>query len=183
MDKNGFKIRQPIKIPYPQYDKTVKGTIRYGAESRQINSVSYALKRLRNYLLLLMSMTAPFNSWRVCFNKWKGVNIGNHVYIGMFVFLDNAYPEYIYIEDKAAVNAGSMIVTHLNPYVHFEKVLQASVNPVVIREGAFVAVKSVYFAWCDHRGICYGNSRICSLKRCGTLHYCQGQSCCQSGGL
>lgn len=143
MDKNGFKIRQPIKIPYPQYDKSVKGTILYGAESRQINSFSYALKRLRNYLLLLMSMTAPFNSWRVCFNKWKGVNIGNHVYIGMFVFLDNAYPEYIYIEEKVAVNAGSMIVTHLNPYVHFEKVLQASVNPVVIREGAFVAVKSV----------------------------------------
>ncbi|NLX28065.1 MAG: acyltransferase [Bacteroidales bacterium] len=143
MNKNGFQIKDPKKIPYLQYDKTIKKTILYGAESRKINPVLYAFKRLRNYLLLFLSMTAPFNNWRVRFNKWKGVNIGRHVYIGMFVFFDNAYPEYIYIEDKATVNAGSMIITHLNPSAHFESILTASVNPVTIKEGAFVAVKSI----------------------------------------
>ncbi len=143
MYKADFKIKESKKIPYSVYDKSVKGTIRSGAESRESHSLIYGLKRLRNYFLLLLSMIAPFNSCRVKLNKWKGVNIGKNVYIGMFVFLDNAYPEYIYIEDKAAINAGTMIITHLNPYIHFEKVLQATVNPVVIREGAFVAVRSV----------------------------------------
>ena len=143
MRKGGFKIRESIKIPYVQYDKSITGTIRYGADSRQMNYFKYALKRLRNYILLLISMITPFNSIRVVLNKWKGVNIGKNVYIGMFVFFDNAYPEYIYIEDKAAVNAGSMIVTHLNPYVHFENVLTASVHPVVIKEGSFIAVRSI----------------------------------------
>lgn len=143
MGRKFNEIREGKNIPYSIYDKSVKGTILTGAESRDSNSLIYGFKRLRNYILLLLSMIAPFNSLRVKLNKWKGVNIGKNVYIGMFVFLDNAYPEYIYIEDKAAINAGTMIITHLNPYIHFEKVLRATVNPVVIREGAFVAVRSV----------------------------------------
>lgn len=143
MYKADFKIKESKRIPYSVYDKSVKGTIRNGAKSRDSHSLVYGFKRLRNYLLLMLSMIAPFNSLRVKLNKWKGVNIGRNVYIGMFVFFDNAYPEYIYIEDKAAINAGTMIITHLNPYIHFEKVLRATVNPVVIKEGAFVAVKSV----------------------------------------
>lgn len=138
-----FEIREGKKIPYSEYDKSVKSTIYFGAKNRKTNTLFYGLKRLRNYFLLFLSLGAPFNSWRVKLNKWKGVNIGENVYIGLFVFFDNAYPEYIYIEDHAAINAGTMIVTHFDPYLHFEKVIQASVNPVVIKQGALVAVKSV----------------------------------------
>lgn len=143
MRESLFEIRETKNIPYGTYNKSVKGTISGGAESRGLHPILYALKRFRNYLLLLMSLIAPFNSWRVRFNKWKGINIGKNVYIGMFVFFDNAYPEYIYLEDKTAINSGTMIVTHFNPYIHFDKVLKASVNPVIIKEGAFIAIRSV----------------------------------------
>jgi acetyltransferase-like isoleucine patch superfamily enzyme len=143
MTKTNFNIKEGIKIPYALYDKSLKGTVVHGAKSRGANPLLYGLKRFRNYTLLVLSMLSPFNSLRVQLNRWKGVNIGKNVYLGLFVFLDNLYPEFIYIEDKAAVNAGSMIITHLNPYIHFEKIMNASASPVVIKEGAFVAVRSV----------------------------------------
>ena len=76
-------------------------------------------------------------------NKWKGVNIGQHVYIGMFVFLDNAYPEYIYIEDNVAINAGCMVVAHLNLKKHFESIINARVSPVIIKDGAMIGIRSI----------------------------------------
>lgn len=138
-----YNVRESKKIPYSVYDKSINTTLREGAGSRGNSLICYTFTRLKNYVLLLLSMIAPFNSWRVKLNKWKGVNIGRNVYLGMFVYFDNAYPEYIYIEDKAAVNAGSMIITHFNPYIHFREVVQASVQPVVIKEGAFVAVRAI----------------------------------------
>lgn len=143
MTKTNFNIREGKKIPFSQYNKSFLGTIRSGAEDRKISPFIYSLKRLRNYFLMILSLVAPFNSLRVHLNRWKGVNIGKNVYIGLFVFMDNAYPEYIYIEDKVAINAGSMVLTHVNPYIHFEKIMNASANPVIIKEGAFVAVKSI----------------------------------------
>jgi len=143
MKKSFFDIKESKLIPYSDYDKSISKTIENGRGSRGLTPFLYTLRRLRNYLILLFAYIAPFNSVRVKLNKWKGVNIGNNVYIGMFVFLDNAYPEYIYIEDKAAINAGSMLVTHFNPYKHFEKISKASVSPVIIKEGALIAIKSI----------------------------------------
>ena len=143
MNTTKFKIRESKSIPYSDYNKSVKHIAKKGGIDNSTNSFLYALKRFKNYLILLVAYIAPSNSLRVRLNKWKGVNIGENVYIGMFVFLDNAYPEYINIEDKVSINAGSMIVTHFNPYKHFEKIFRASVNPVVIKEGAVVAIRCV----------------------------------------
>ena len=143
MGKTVFKVLTEKEIPYADQDKSLSKTLRNGSRSRGINPFYYGIKRLKNYLLMMLAYILPFNALRVKLNKWKGVNIGTNVYIGMFVFLDNAYPEYIYLEDYSAINAGSMIITHFNLRKHFENLIIARVAPVVIKEGALISVRSI----------------------------------------
>lgn len=143
MKKTIFEIKEEKQIPYGDQVNSIRKTLLNGGNSRGLNPLIYGLKRFSNYLLMMLAYIMPFNAVRIRLNKWKGVNIGNNVYIGMFVFLDNAYPEYIYIEDNAAVNAGSMLVAHFNLKKHFESLIIARVSPIVIKEGAMIAVRSI----------------------------------------
>ena len=70
-------------------------------------------------------------------HRMRGVTIGDNVYIGQYCKLDNAYPEYVYIEDNVSIVSGVSIVAHTNPYPHFKNVVESSVSPVVIKEGAW----------------------------------------------
>ena len=126
---NQFKVLEAKSIPY--YEDTKK------------RSFGQKLRKIKNTLLLHMAYVCPTAKMRVRLHRWRGVSIGQHVYIGMFCFLDNLYPEYIYIEDYASINAGSMILTHFNPMKRHAAILEAKVAPVYIKEGALVAVKSV----------------------------------------
>lgn len=143
MKKTIFEVKEESPIPYGDQVNSIRKTLLNGGNSRGLNPLIYGLKRFSNYLLMMLAYIMPFNAVRIRLNKWKGVNIGNNVYIGMFVFLDNAYPEYIYIEDNAAVNAGSMLVAHFNLKKHFESLIIARVSPIVIKEGAMIAVRSI----------------------------------------
>ncbi|GHT31038.1 hypothetical protein FACS189434_00040 [Bacteroidia bacterium] len=130
MNSSEFIIREGKKIPY-------------GGEKRENQSVLYFLKRLRNYLLFLLAYFAPSNKVRVTLNRWKGVNIADGAYIGMCVFIDNMYSEYIYIEERASVNAGAMLIAHFNPFAHFKGALLSRVEPIVIKKGAIVAIRAI----------------------------------------
>ncbi|MDR3285850.1 MAG: hypothetical protein LBT27_00225 [Prevotellaceae bacterium] len=143
MNGSGFKIREAREIPYGGQEKSFRKTFRNGGESRGMSTFRYAFVRMRNYVLFLLAYIAPSNKIRVILNRWKGVNIADGAYIGMCVFIDNAYPEYIYIEEEASVNAGVMLVAHFNPKVHFKRVLQARVEPIVIKRGAIVAIRAI----------------------------------------
>jgi len=121
---------QPKERDIPYYEDTQKRTF--------IQKV----RKIRNTLLMLAAYACPSNRWRIRMHRWRGVSIGKHVYVGMFCFFDNLYPEYIVIEDNASVNAGSMILTHFNPMRRFEPILKARVAPVVIGEGTIVAIRS-----------------------------------------
>jgi acetyltransferase-like isoleucine patch superfamily enzyme len=75
----------------------------------------------------------------------------------MFCFLDNLHPEYIYIEDNASINAGTMILTHFNPMKRYAPIFQAQMAPVLIKEGAIVAVRSTIMP-----GVCVGKNAVVS---------------------
>ena len=75
----------------------------------------------------------------------------------MFCFFDNLHPEYIYIEDNVAINAGTMILTHFNPMQHLSAIFQARVAPVLIKSGTMVAVRSTIMP-----GVCIGKNAIVS---------------------
>lgn len=118
-------IKKSIRIPYGHPKRTLKQSCR----------------KVLNTILSHWAYTCPINSLRVLFHRWRGCNIGKGVYIGRYCFLDNMYPEFIYIYDGASVNAESMILTHFNPFETWKNVFTAEVKPVVIGENAIVAVR------------------------------------------
>ncbi|HOO19279.1 MAG TPA: acyltransferase [Paludibacteraceae bacterium] len=120
--------------------KTEKGIPYY--EDTQKRSIGQKLKKIKNTLLGNMAYSCPIKKLRILFHRWRGVYIGKNVYIGIHCFFDNLYPEYIYILDNASVNADCMILAHFNPMKRFSQILSARVAPVIINEGAIIAVRS-----------------------------------------
>ncbi|MDR0830195.1 MAG: acyltransferase [Prevotellaceae bacterium] len=143
MKSSEFQIKEAKAIPYGGQEKSFKKTFKNGGESRSMSPFKYGYIRIRNYFLFLLAYFAPSNRIRVALNRFKGVNIADGAYIGMCVFIDNAYPEYIYIEEDASVNSGSELLAHFNPLPHWERIFEAKVAPVVIKKRAIVAVHSV----------------------------------------
>ena len=128
MKSTQWEIQEERPVPY--YEDTQKRTF------------FQKLKKIRCTIYMLLAYACPNNKLRIWLHRRRGVHIGKNVYLGMFCFLDNLQPTYIYIEDNVSVNAGSMILTHFNPMKQFAPILQARVAPVLIKKGAIVAVKS-----------------------------------------
>ncbi len=143
MTSTQFNIPEPHSIPH--YEETQKRTI------------SQKLRKMKNTLLMLLAYACPSSGVRVRLHRWRGVNIGKNVYIGMFCFLDNLYPGYIFIEDNASINAGSMLLTHFNPMKRYSPIFQAKAEPVLIKEGAIIAVRSIIAP-----GVCVGKNSVVS---------------------
>lgn len=147
MESSQFKIKKEEPVPY--YEDTQKRTLKQ------------KFIKVRNTVLSLLAYACPNNRLRIMMQRMRGVNIGSHVYIGMFCYFDNLQPSYIYIEDNASVNAGSMILTHFNPMRQFAPILQARVAPVLIKNSAILAVRSIVLP-----GVCVGR---CSIVSAGSV--------------
>lgn len=143
MPSNQYSLPEARDIPY--YEETQKRTF------------YQRLRKIKNTICFLLAYACPINAIRKWLHRKRGVHIGKNVYLGMFCFLDNLFPDYIYIEDNASVNAGTMIVTHFNPMKRFSPIFRAQVSPVLIREGAIVAVRSTILP-----GVEIGRSSIVS---------------------
>ena len=143
IESEQWEVRQESSIPYSE--ETPKRTFRQ------------KMRKIKNTLCFLLAYACPNNKIRITLHRWRGIHIGKNVYLGMFVFLDNLYPEYIYIEDGASINAGSMVLTHFNPMKQFAPIMQARVAPVVIRKCAIVAIKSTILP-----GVMVGKNAIVS---------------------
>jgi acetyltransferase-like isoleucine patch superfamily enzyme len=152
-----FEIKPSINIPYFDHSGSLMGTITNSAKRRKINPVKFGLNKIVNSILYRLSFFCPLNSLRIKFHKWRGVNIGKNVYIGMQCSIDNAYPEYVYIEDDVSIASETLIIAHSNPYSHFQNVITSKVNPVLIRKGAWVAVRSIILP-----GVTIGENAIIS---------------------
>ena len=137
------EILPAMNVPY--YEETQKRT--FGQK----------LRKIRNTIYMLLAYSCPNNKMRQWMHRRRGVHIGKNVYLGMFCFLDNLHPENIYIEDNASVNAGTMILTHFNPMKRSAPIFQAQMAPVLIKEGAIVAVRSTIMP-----GVCIGKNAVIS---------------------
>ncbi len=124
-DSSKWVIREGKKIPYGHQHRSLTGKIR----------------KVCNTILFSWAYRCPLNGLRVLFHRMRGCHIGKGVYIGRYCFLDNMYPEYIYIYDGASVNAECMLLTHFNPFEVWEGVFNAEVKPLVIKKNAIVAVR------------------------------------------
>lgn len=137
-----FDLLEPHNIPFYGGDKKLGEAIKSSGARRNMSPMHFACRKIKNIILARMSYFCPLNGWRVKMNRWRGVHIGKNVYLGMHCVIDNAYPEYVYIEDDVSLAGEVTIIAHMNPYPHFEGVIEAKVAPVVIQKGAWIGVKS-----------------------------------------
>lgn len=113
------------------------------SKMRKQNVVFFLIQKIVNYLLGLMAYTCPVNNLRVIFHKWRGVNIGKNVFIGMRCTLDHAYPQYIYLDDNVILSGDIYIVAHNKPSLHFKRKIPSFLAPVIIKKNSFIGVRSV----------------------------------------
>jgi len=79
-------------------------------------------------------------SWRVAIHRWRGVIIGERVFIGTEVFIDDATPHLIKINDDVTIIARSAILGHAYYPKHFSKILKNSNanKKTVIGRGVYI---------------------------------------------
>jgi acetyltransferase-like isoleucine patch superfamily enzyme len=137
---NHYIIPEAFEIPSFDHGKNIADTIKHSSKRRKMNPVHFTFRKIRNIILYGWSYSCPFNSWRIAFNRGRGVHIGKNCYIGTHVSIDNAYPEMVFIEDNCAVNQGTTIIAHTNALSSFKDIVNCQVNPVVIKSGSMVAI-------------------------------------------
>ena len=108
-----------------------------------LGSLVYVTKRFVNYTRHVIARFMPFNRIRVSLHKARGVNIGKNVQIGPLVFIDEPFPEYVYIDDDAAIANGTFIIAHVKPPIYQRRNLESYVQSVVIEKGAWVGACSI----------------------------------------
>ena len=139
-----FEIIKKKPIPYSdEMGHSSYDNIKRVALMRNKNVITYLFFKLKISLLQSLAKKCPINKLRVLFHRWRGIHIGKNVYIGNNVVLDNFHPDCIYIEDDVVLNAESMIIAHFNPPIRFCNLFEAATNPVIIKSGALVGIRSV----------------------------------------
>jgi acetyltransferase-like isoleucine patch superfamily enzyme len=96
---------------------------------------------LRRLITLILQDIAFFAPWpmRAYLHRARGVKIGKDVFLGSLVVLDDAYPEYITIEDHVQVSAGAKILAHDSSFNNvFEGRLPTYIGSVVIKQHAYI---------------------------------------------
>lgn len=71
------------------------------------------LRRASNRILQLVARLAPGSqSLRPFLHRLRGVSIGNGVFIGDDVYLDNEYPECVEIHDNVSISIRAILIAH-----------------------------------------------------------------------
>jgi acetyltransferase-like isoleucine patch superfamily enzyme len=112
----------------------------YGYSGR-LGSIRLKLRLIRSWLLQWFASISPSSDLAVIFQRARGVNIGNHVYIGPNVHIDLLYPHLVTLGDYVSIGMYSMIFAHSNPTCSMylkEHFYPRTVLPVIIKKGAWV---------------------------------------------
>ncbi len=136
------EIKTKKKIAYYEPNISLIDQIRKSSSQKKVKKYQLILKKMKSFLLETLAYNCPVNSWRIKLHKWRGVNIGKNVLIGLRVTIDHSYPEYIYIEDDVSLAGDNYILAHSNPHKHFKDKLDSYVAPVIIKKGAWVTVNA-----------------------------------------
>lgn len=136
----------PPELTIPYYDEDRAGgffaALRKSAKRRNMNPIRFAFRKLFNTFLYWIGYFCPFMSIRLFCNKLRGVKMGKNVTIQQQCMIDNAYPEYVIIEDDVSVNQGVTIIAHTNPRKRWKGVLTPKVRPVVLKSGCFIGINT-----------------------------------------
>ncbi|AFD00211.1 putative acetyltransferase [Methanocella conradii HZ254] len=120
--------------------------------------IKYYFRFIFNWVLQTLAKISPHPGLTVKLQRIRGVKIGNHVYIGPDVNIDDLYPGLITIEDYVSVGMRSMIFAHSNPTCSLEiktKYYPRVVKPTTIKKGAWIAPGTIILA-----GITIGENSV-----------------------
>ncbi len=106
---------------------------------------------IRNRILQAIARHAPgATTWRVWLNRWRGVHIGENVWIGYDTIIETSRPDLVTIRDGAAIGMRATIIAHFREQKGVLIDEDASIGPgaiilpnVTIGRGAIVTAGSV----------------------------------------
>jgi len=112
----------------------------YNKNQTFLNRFFYIAKFLFRFFLSRVSLFCPNIKLRVLFAKWRGVKIGNDVYIGHNVEFDMIFPSLITIGDHCGIGSGVYISAHhsIPTETPLSKVYPREIQPVIIGKGVDV---------------------------------------------
>jgi acetyltransferase-like isoleucine patch superfamily enzyme len=69
----------------------------------------------KNRLLQILALYAPgAMTWRVRLHRWRGVNIGEDVFIGTGALLETSYPWLISIGSRVNIGVRTIVIAHFH---------------------------------------------------------------------
>jgi acetyltransferase-like isoleucine patch superfamily enzyme len=75
--------------------------------------VVVAIRQVKDRILQLVAFHAPgAKSVRVRLHRWRGVKIGQNVWIGYQVLLDTSRPDLISVGDNVVISVRAMLIAH-----------------------------------------------------------------------
>jgi UDP-3-O-[3-hydroxymyristoyl] glucosamine N-acyltransferase len=109
------------------------------------------LPGLKNRFLQALARHAPgATTWRVWLNRWRGVHIGQNVWIGYDAIIETSRPDLVTIRDRATVQIRATIIAHFREQRGVVIEEDATVGPgaivlpnVTIGRGSIVTAGSV----------------------------------------
>jgi acetyltransferase-like isoleucine patch superfamily enzyme len=143
------QVKQFTSLPFYVPAGSVGAQLSKASQKRQMSVVKFIWVKTRNWLLQWAAYNCPVNSLRISMHRMRGVTIGKGVMLGMHCILDNAHPDYIIIEDYAALAGNNYVITHSNPYLHYKGRLISYLAPVIIRKGGWVGVSATLLPGCE----------------------------------
>ena len=130
----------------------------YYSYKGKIGTAKYYLRYLGSWILQTLAKVSPHPGLAVKLQRIRGVNIGNHVYVGPDVNLDDLYPHLITIEDYVSIGMRTLIFVHSNPTCSLEiknNYYQREVAPTTIKRGAWITPGCIILA-----GVTIGENSI-----------------------
>lgn len=111
-----------------------------------------------DYIFLSMAMYCPLTpGCRIWIHRRRGVKIGENTMIGLNVYLDLAFPNFITIGRDVSLAGFNCILCHSTPYAHFSHFLESYAAPVKIEDGAWIATGAMIMP-----GVTVGRNSIVS---------------------
>lgn len=131
------------RIDYYNNHGSALAQSRAKAKRSGIGLVHVVCRKLWSYSLSIIALWIPVSNLRVIVQRLRGVRVGKRVFIGTNVTIDNAYPNYVVLEEDCAINANVTIIAHSNPRQHFEELIEAFLEEVTIKRGAWIATGAI----------------------------------------
>jgi acetyltransferase-like isoleucine patch superfamily enzyme len=123
------------------------------------------LRGFKNRILQALARHAPgATSWRVWLNRWRGVHIGRHVWIGYDAIIETSRPDLVTIRDRATVQIRATIIAHFREQLGVVIEEDVTIGPgaivlpnVTIGRGSIVTAGSVVTKSVPPRTMVQGN--------------------------